>query len=118
MQRKATATTRGPNAEEKQYQAWVKESNHCAACNNVAPVIGHHCWGATFKHMKTLIGHWFFIGLCQTCDDVITHGSRRGFINQFGPQSDLWCESIIRYEVETGRTAPEDVRKAIIDWGQ
>lgn len=118
MQRPRSKNTRHANSEEKAYHQWVKESNFCCACENHAQVYGHHCMGSTFKHMKTLIGHWFFIGLCQTCDDIVTRGSRRGFTDKLGPQSAMWCESIIRYEVETGKTAPSDVRIAIIDWGQ
>jgi len=119
MQRKPTKNTRGPDASEKHYQNWIKtERQTCAACGNKGPVIGHHCEGATFKHNKELVGHWFFIGLCQACDDVVTHGSRRGFRELFGPQSAMWEKEQIAYLIDTERECPPGVYMAIMDWGK
>jgi len=116
VQRKATKTTRGPNAEEKAYHGWIKESDYCIACREDGPVICHHCEGSTFKHMKTLIGHYFCIGLCQTCDDVITNGSRKKFRELFGPQSTLWAHPIALYYSKL--LPPPEVNRAIHDWGK
>lgn len=118
MQRRATATTRGPNAEERRYVSWVKQQDACHCCGEWAQLTAHHCEGATFKHNKTLVGHWFVIGLCGTCDDVVTHGSRKAFRLQFGPQSKLWLEAVTRYAEETDSPPPEEVTLAIIDWGK
>jgi hypothetical protein len=30
----------------------------------------------------------------------------------------VWKESIIRYEEETGAIVPEDIKRAIADWGK
>lgn len=123
MQRKATKNTRGPNAEEKRFHRWVKERQACAACSNLAPTILHHCEGSTFRHNKTLVGHWFVIGLCQVCDDVVTHGSRKRFRLEFGPQSKLWRRLISEYDLHLKRehepdVVPVDVYNAIMDWGR
>lgn len=118
MNRKPTKNTRGPSAGEKRFVSWVKESNYCSACEQCAPVIAHHCEGATFKHLKTLVGHAFVIGLCQACDDVVTYGSRKVFRDQFGPQSILWVKLAEKYEKETGAVIPQLIRIAIRSWGR
>jgi hypothetical protein len=118
MQRKATKNTRTANADEKRYHQWLKERQICAACCERGPVINHHCEGASFKHNKVLVGHWFVVGLCQQCDNVVTNGSRRVFRDQFGPQSVMWLEQVNAYEEETRRIPPFDVKAAIMDWGR
>ena len=121
MQRKATKNTRGPNSDEKLYHCWIKESNYCVACCENKPVICHHAEGATFRHNKVLIGHWFCIGLCQDCDNIITLGSRRKFREEFGPQSEMWEKSINLYHKDIGAifmTVPFEVCSAILDWGK
>jgi len=111
MQRKATRQTRGPNAEEKRFHAYTKESD-CICCGNPGPSIVHHAEGATMKHNKVLIGHWFVLPLCLACDDVITQGSRKAFRERFGPQSDLWHFHI----KDSCSLAPDDVYSSIINW--
>lgn len=119
MNRKPTKNTRGPNAAEKAYQKWIKEERQtCAACGAKGPVIGHHCEGATFKHNKTLVGHWFFIGLCENCDNIVTHGSRKAFRDTFGPQSSLWNNEQTHYGFQTGYCAPYEIFMAIMDWNK
>ena len=113
MQRKATKQTRGPNAEEKRFHAYTKESD--CICGNPGPSIVHHCEGATFKHNKVLCGHWFVIPLCLTCDNVITHGSRKAFRERFCAQSDLWQNHILCSD-SFQSTCPVDVYDSIIDW--
>lgn len=111
MQRKATRNTRGPNAEEKRFMGYTKECS-CIACRNPGPSIGHHAEGATFKNNKVLVGHWFILPLCLSCDDVITRGSRKGFRELFGPQSELWIKHIENSPFE----APYEVFAAIESW--
>lgn len=77
MQRRATKQSRAANVDEKKYHQWLKEREICSACGKHGPVILHHCKGSSFKHNKVLIGHWFVLGLCQQCDDLVTHGSIR-----------------------------------------
>ena len=109
VQRKATKTTRGPNADEKKYQGWCKEQD-CAWCGNPGPSIVDHCRGATFKHNKTLIGHQFCIPQCAICDTQKTiHGKR------LGNESEKWLELQAEYP---GPKAPDDVWLAIEDWGR
>lgn len=104
MNRKPTRQSRGPNAEERAHIAWVKDRGICAACDSHVPVIAHHCEGATFKVRvgleRVLVGHWFVIGLCQECDDIVTHGSRRVFRERFGDQCDLWLIQAESYPKE------------------
>lgn len=114
MQRKPTRQSRGPDAAEKRHMAWIKERGICAACVNDGGVIGHHCEGATFKHNKILLGHWFVIGLCQCCDNIITRQSRRAFRDAFGNQCDLWFKQLQEYPLkhEIGQHEIE----AIMSW--
>lgn len=120
MQRKPTKNTRGPNVHEKGFQAWCKESE-CCACHNPGPSIVHHCEGATFKHNKVLVGHWFCIPLCQSCDDVVTHESRRAFREKFHTQSGLWWDCAHAYFYNRERrsdSAPRNVIDSIMDWNK
>lgn len=119
MNRKPTKNTRGPNADEKRYVTWIKQEKiTCCACERISPLIAHHCEGATFKHNKVLIGHWFVIGLCELCDSIVTFGSRREFRNRFGSQAELWLKCIDAYRFDKGLSPPEDVKSAIMDWAK
>ena len=113
MNRKPTKNTRGPNADERRFQAWCKEQP-CIVTGHPGPSIVHHCEGATFKHNKVLVGHWFVIPLCKEVDDVVTLGSRKKFREIYGPQSELWEQAIYEYSLGI----PKDVYEAIIDWGK
>ena len=124
MQRKPTKNTRGPNTGERKFQAWLKKQP-CCVTGNPGPSIVHHCEGATFKHNKVLIGHWFCIPLCQEIDNVITLGSRRKFRDLYGLQSRYWLKLIDKYSQKDkiGSTynpcaAPDDVYLAIMDWNK
>lgn len=118
MQRKATKQSRGPNANERRHIDWIKDRGVCAACGDVGPVIAHHCEGSTCKTRvdcrRVLIGHAFVIGLCQCCDDLVTHGSRRALRNQYGPQSELWMHQYRDSPVKF----PVDVVIGIQQWGK
>lgn len=114
MQRKATKTTRGPDASEKRFMGWVKQHG-CIVCRNPGPSIAHHCEGATFKHNKVLVGHWFLLPLCADCDDVVTRRGKPAF-REFAQatQSALWRYLINEYE----QSIPFDVQDAIASWGR
>lgn len=116
MQRRATATTRGPNAAETRHMAWLKDRGVCAATGMHGPVIGHHCEGATFKHNKTLIGHWFVIGLSEFADALVTRQGRRQFRHRFGAQSELWLRQLEGYPHRD--EVPDEVVEAIRSWGK
>lgn len=96
--------------------AWIKERGICAATGAPGPVIGHHCEGATFRYQKTLIGHWFVIGLSEFADAVITRGSRRRFREIYGPQSELWLKQLQHYPHR--EEVPDEVVEAIRAWGR
>lgn len=95
---------------------WVKERSICAACGAPDPVINHHCEGSTCKTRagvaRVHIGHAFVIGLCQQCDDVVTHSGRKAFRECFGPQSALW---LMQYK-ESPVRFPDEVVQGITEW--
>lgn len=116
MQRKPTSNTRGPNAIEKRFQTYTKESD-CIVCGNPGPSIVDHVMGATYRDQKTLIGHLFVIPLCMECDTVKTQGSRRGFCQAFGVTfSDLWLRHAINYQ--DSAELPEREVQVIADCGK
>lgn len=98
--------------------AWIKDRATCAACGNPGPVINHHCEGSTCKTRvgvaRVHIGHAFVIGLCQGCDDVVTHSGRKAFREWFGPQSSLW---LMQYNDSPVRF-PSEVVQGITEWGK
>ena len=116
MQRKATRQSRGPNAAEKRFHDYQKNKGVCDACNSERPLILHHAEGSTFKNNKQLCGHWFVLGLCQECDDMVTNGSRRELRKHYGPQSEMWTDAIADYQLKG--ECPASVWMAIVDWGR
>jgi len=109
MQRKATRQSRGPNAAEKRFQGYLKEHD-CIWCGNSGPSIVDHCRGSTFKHNKTLIGHWFCLPACVECDIKKTiHGKR------LGNEAVKWWEVFSwDYQVE----CPAEVIDSILDFNK
>ena len=116
MQRKPSKNTRGANVAEKRHMTWVKENMRCAACKRFGLVYAHHCEGSTFRNNKVLIGHLFVIGLCQACDDIVTHDSRKAFRESFGSQSGLWAEQFEDYPHK--EEFSEEEVNAIISYGK
>ena len=118
MQRKATKQSRAANAEEKAHIKWVKERGICSACGGTGGVIAHHCEGATFKvrvgFERVQIGHWFVLGLCQPCDNIVTRQSRAAFRDAFGAQSELWLKQAGQYR----REIPINVMQGIAQYGR
>ena len=116
MMRKATKQSRGANSTEREYMTWIKQRSICAACDIHAPVINHHMYGATAKIkvdlITVLIGHSAVLGLCQCCDNIVTRGSRRKFVDAFGPQNALWA---LQYKDSPIRFPPEVVQ-GIMDY--
>ena len=70
-----------------------------------------HAKGATFKHNKVLIGHWFCLPVCVICDHEKTIGGKRQ-----GNESEAWLSLIEAYSDEV--TPPDDVIAAIKDWNK
>lgn len=113
MQRRPTKNTRGPNFDEKAFQAWLK--NHsCCGCGAPAPSIVDHCEGSTFKHNKVLVGHWFCIPLCASCDRIKTLGNHNWQREHFGwTNSVMWLGLVNQY---TGNQPPIEVVESIRSW--
>ena len=112
MQRKPSKNRsgRGPNAEEKAFQGFLKE-HYCIWCGNDGPSIVDHCRGATYSHNKVHIGHWFCVSQCVTCDTKKTMDGKRQ-----GNESQAWLDVIKNYMIDRARTVPEDVYEAIKDF--
>lgn len=109
MQRKPSKTTRGPNAEEKRFQGFVK-NHYCIWCGNEGPSIVDHVKGSTFRHNKTLIGHWFVLPNCQSCDYLKTVEGKK-----LGDYAAAWESVILNYDQSI--KVPVAVEAAICDWG-
>ena len=114
MQRKATARTRAANAQEKAFMGWVKEQA-CCVCGNPGPSICDHVEGATFRHNKTLVGHWFLLPLCLEHDNAKTHANKRAFRDLFGSTSLLWGKLACEYG---SLKIPDEVINAIEDFNK
>jgi hypothetical protein len=118
MQRKATKQSRAINAEERRHLNWIKARGICAACGMGGGVIAHHFAGSSAKVCvglnRVMIGHWAVNGLCQCCDDIVTHGSRKAFREKFGTESSVWLRQAEQYHVDI----PLDVIGAIAKWGR
>ena len=112
MQRKASKTTRGPNAAEKAFQAHLKQQNESWVSGQYGVEV-HHCKGSTFKHNKVLIGHWFCIPL-TTDEHAEYHSGTKAFQAKHGSQASIWLEAY-----HLGRFGehepPDDVFAAICD---
>lgn len=117
MQRKATKNTRGPNAGEKRFLAWVKDQP-CSICSAAGPSIVDHMYGSAFKHNKVLIGMWALLPYCQQCDAVKTIQGRARHDQTFGkPQAMLFYTQLTCF-VPEALQPPDDVINAILDWGR
>lgn len=112
MQRKPTKNTRGPNADEKRFQGWLK-NRYCEWCGSESGSIVDHCRGATFKHNKVLIGHTLCLPQCVTCDTQKTiHGKR------LGNESARCLLLLNKFRIDTGIEFPVEVIEAIKDWNK
>jgi len=69
-----------------------------------------HVKGATFRHNKTLIGHWFVLPDCEICDHKKTIEGKK-----LGDYAGAWCELMSKYG---GENAPDSVWMSIISWGK
>ena len=113
MQRRPTSNTRGPNADERRYQAWLK-LQPCIYCGQRAPSICDHARGATFKNDKVLIGHWYCTSKCQRCDDFKTHGNHRTHYRETNTlESSAWLVQSVRFTLSSSIKAPLDVIDSI-----
>jgi hypothetical protein len=111
MQRKPTKNTRGPNTEEKTFQGWVKRQP-CIWCGSESGSVVDHVKGSTFKHNKTLIGHWFVLPNCEVCDHKKTIEGKK-----LGDYVTAWIFLSHKYEGVRGISAPSYVWEAIESWG-
>lgn len=122
MQRKPTKNTRGPNAAEKAFQAWLKDQPCCVTGAHGSTEV-HHMYGASFKHKKVLIGHWACIPLCYDYhrgDSGYHTLGQKVWRDACGDQAALWDLMVRAYEHNFLEEAvvPDDVYNAIMDWGK
>ena len=109
MQRVETRQSPGPNAEEKRFRQWTVEQD-CIGCGNPGPSIGEHCRGATKRENKVLIGHWYMIPLCPSCDSGHKKGNLRMIGGQYVPMPQLWYKHI----TDSPEQPPDEVVSAIM----
>lgn len=81
--------------------------------NNMNKRFSQVARGATFKHRKVLVGHWFCLPDCTACDHEKTVGGKRQ-----GNEAIAWLRMQEAYSAETGHSAPLDVLLAIEDWNK
>jgi len=118
MQRKPTKNTRGPNAQEKAFQGWLKEQG-CAYCPTPGPSIVDHARGSTFKHQKVLVGHAFCTSKCEKCDSYKTNGNHRAHFEGTGiTESGAWILQTMEWNEQNGQLFPDDVDFAMQDFAE
>lgn len=110
MQRKATKQSRGPNADEKAFQAWLKQRPCIIGGMGITEV--HHCKGSTLKHNKVHIGHWFCLPLSQEQHRAY-HAATKSWQAEYGSQAAIWLSVHDMYTEQTGCAAPIDVYESI-----
>ncbi len=115
MQRKTSKTTRGPNKAEKDFQAWLKQQPCCVTGQIGVQV--HHCKGATYKHNKVLIGHWFCLPLSPEVHAEY-HAGTKAWKAKYGTQSSFWLDLVERYENDMQTVVDPDVYWAISNCNQ
>lgn len=118
MQRPATKQSRAANAQERCFMRWIKWRGVCAACLKGGGVICHHFAGSSAKIIvgveRVMFGHWAVNGLCEGCDFIVTHKSRREFREIYGNECDVWFRQSQHYP----GVIPENVTRAILAWGK
>lgn len=116
MKRKATKNTRGPNAIEKAFQAWLKEQP-CAYCGKTGPSIVDHARGATFKHQRVLIGHAFCTSKCEQCDSYKTYGNHKSHFKMTElTESAAWFIQTAKWHQATGQEFDIEIINALADF--
>lgn len=116
MQRKSNKNTRGPNAEEKVFMAYVKQCP-CCVCEKPGPSIVDHCYGATAKQNKIVIGHLFLIPLCEECDQIKTQGNTKRLIIKAGkPLKYLFRDVFKSYRKDTFFSTTPDAYYEIMNF--
>jgi hypothetical protein len=118
MQRKPTPQSRGIRSAEKHHLDWGKERCICSACGAHGYVIAHHFAGSSAKVVvgfeRVMIGHWAINFLCQKCDDIVTHQSRRAFRDIYGKECEVWLRQAEQYPKEI----PLNVMQGIAQYGR
>lgn len=111
MQRISTKQSRGPNADEKAFQAWLKQRPCIIGSAGITEV--HHCKGSTFKHNKVHIGHWFCLPLSQEQHRAY-HAATKAWQTENGGQAFNWMKVYAEYSAEIGEyKCPNDVYESI-----
>lgn len=67
MQSKGNA----PNTQQKRWRETIRDLG-CIACGWPSHIEIHHPVGATAKHNKQPIGHWWILPLCKSCHEAVT----------------------------------------------
>lgn len=114
--------SKGNNPTEKQ-AAWREEVRAlgCILTGDKSSVEIHHVLGATAKHNKTDIGHWFILPLSgwyhRNSPNLNVTDHKKTFEETFGSQVSLFNRLLELYEFHYGVEPPVDdsVIRAIRD---
>ena len=118
MQRKK-GNKRLANAEEKAFQAWLKNRPCCVSGRHGVEV--HHMYGSSFTHNKILVGHLACIPLhpdFHRGEHGIHTIGKNAWVGIHGAQASLFEKQVYDYGVETGLELPFNEIQAIMDWGR
>ncbi len=112
MHRKSTKQSRGPNADEKRFHAWLKQRPCAIGGMGITEV--HHCKGSAFKHNKVHIGHWFCLPLSQQ-QHSLYHAGTKAWQAENGSQAEIWERVYMAYKIDTDcDPCPDDVYDSIM----
>jgi hypothetical protein len=108
-----------PNAAQKRWMRAVADYGCAVTADSMVQI--HHVKGATFRHNKVKIGHWYILPLCERLHDIksndtfnVTH-NKTAFESRYGKQVDLFLGMVEDLEYFGADLPPVDVLNAIED---
>jgi len=106
-----------PSAAQKRWRQSVVEYGCVVTGSPIVQV--HHCLGATAKHNKVHIGHWFILPLSPALHDISSNApdnittNKKAFVEAHGTEKNLFLNMAYRM-FEDGYVVPnEEVLNAI-----
>lgn len=106
-----------PSAEQKAWMSQLAEYG-CVVTRADNPQI-HHCLGATAKHNKVAIGHWYLLPLAHQLHDISSNRPdnitlhKREFEWRHGTEKELFSRLIKTFRDNGNPIPPEEVIEAI-----
>ncbi len=107
MQSKGNA----PTAAQKKWREEIRELG-CIVHGDKGEIEIHHVLGATAKHNKVAIGHWFILPLTgwfhRLNPELNVTSRKRAFEINFGSQVSLFDKLMLQYEFVYEKCVPLD----------